>query len=291
MFTQFFGNYLINENIITTHQLIEALKIKNNTKLKLGVLAINAGIMTSEQVEKVHAAQATVDKRFGDIAVDMGFATSSQIDELLNSQKLDYLILGQALIDNNILTNSEFEKAINAYKNKFSLEDSDFISESSKKTQSIINDFFDLSNTANSELYLKYIELLFKNLIRFVGDDFTPIKADKSALNKSLIVSQDIVGSFETTGILSGDEKAMTAFSSRYAQEEIEGFDELAQAGISDFINLHNGLFTVNVSQENGIELSLTPPKFNDFDLEKDNTLAIELCYPFGSVYFAFTLK
>lgn len=290
MFTQFFGNYLINENIIKPQQLVDALKIKNNTKLKLGVLAINAGIMTSEQVEKVHEAQAKIDKRFGDIAVEMGFATSAQIEELLNAQKLDYLLLGQALIDNNILTNSEFENAINSYKKKFSLEDADFVSESSQKTQKIIKDFFDLSKNSNSELYSEYIELLFKNLIRFVGDDFTPINANKSALNSNLLISQNIIGSFNTAGIISGSEKALTAFSARYAQEEIDSFDELAQAGLSDFLNLHNGLFTVNVSQDKGIELNLTPPAFNSYDLENNDVLAIEICYPFGSVYFAFEI-
>ena len=34
MFTQFFGNYLINEDIITTEQLIEALVKKNDTRMK-----------------------------------------------------------------------------------------------------------------------------------------------------------------------------------------------------------------------------------------------------------------
>ena len=43
MITQFFGNYLLNEHLVTPNQLIEALQEKNNTRLKLGVLAINAG--------------------------------------------------------------------------------------------------------------------------------------------------------------------------------------------------------------------------------------------------------
>ena len=53
MFTQLFGNYLINKNIVTPAQLSEAIKVKNTTRLKLGVLAINAEYMNSTQVEEV----------------------------------------------------------------------------------------------------------------------------------------------------------------------------------------------------------------------------------------------
>ena len=65
MFTQFFGNYLLNHGLVTSQQLSRALTDQKNTRAKLGVLAINAGYMTPEQVDAVHTEQQRVDMRMG----------------------------------------------------------------------------------------------------------------------------------------------------------------------------------------------------------------------------------
>ena len=43
MFTQFFGNYLLNSGLVSPEKLSDALGRLSETKLRLGVLAINAG--------------------------------------------------------------------------------------------------------------------------------------------------------------------------------------------------------------------------------------------------------
>ncbi|MBE6901294.1 MAG: hypothetical protein E7478_02360, partial [Ruminococcaceae bacterium] len=65
MFTQLFGHFLLNNNIITAEQLRAALEVKNNTHAKLGAMAIDAGYMTANQVDMVHEEQKRVDKRIG----------------------------------------------------------------------------------------------------------------------------------------------------------------------------------------------------------------------------------
>lgn len=39
MYTQFFGNYLLEKDIITTEQLLDALQEQSKVHLKLGTLA------------------------------------------------------------------------------------------------------------------------------------------------------------------------------------------------------------------------------------------------------------
>lgn len=51
MYTQFFGNYLLNNGYITSEQLIKALDIHRNHFVKLGVLAIHGGYMTSTRLK------------------------------------------------------------------------------------------------------------------------------------------------------------------------------------------------------------------------------------------------
>ena len=126
MFTQFFGNYLFNEKLVTKQQLIEALEMQKFARAKLGVLAINAGYMTGAQVDEVHAEQQRMDKRFGDIAVDKGYMTEEQVEELLKNQKQSHLVIGQALVDKGYLTNEQFADALAKYKENNLIEEREF---------------------------------------------------------------------------------------------------------------------------------------------------------------------
>ncbi|MBD5136667.1 MAG: chemotaxis protein CheX [Lachnospiraceae bacterium] len=293
MFTQFFGNYLLNQNLVTPEQLIDGLQAKNNTRMKLGVLAINAGYMTASQVEMVHMKQSTMDKRFGDIAIECGFVTSEQIDELLSQQPQGYLLLGQAFVDKGYMTNAEFEDAIRTYKEKYSLSDNDLNEGEDSKSDVMIDSLIDLSDMPNSGLYKQYIVLMMNNLIRFTGDDYTPLEPEFKIDSDSevYITTQDITGEFNVKTGLIADEKTLIDFACRYAGEELTEMDEYVDAAACDFMNLHNGLFTVNVSNEHEIELKLTPPStvkgVNSEDI--NDIIVLPVQYPFGIIKFLIT--
>ncbi len=290
MFTQFFGNFLLNGRYVTREQLIDALQEKKNVRLQLGVLAINAGYMTASQVEQVHIMQTRVDKRIGELAVEAGFLTSEQVLELIGSQQPGYLLLGQALVDKGYMTNSDFEKAINDYKEKYALTDEDLNKSSNTKAEVLVKTLFNLGNNSNEKYISIYVSLLINNLVRFIGDDFTILNPIRSISSNTKLykTSQGIKGSFDTeTSILMQDD-AMKYFSSRYSDEEIEKIDEYTESIVCDFINLHNGIFAVNMSNEQGVELSLTPPLSTDSDeMFDDNLFILPVSYPFGIINFA----
>ncbi len=293
MFTQFFGNYLLNQNLVTPEQLVDALQEKKNTRMKLGVLAINAGYMTASQVERVHEMQSKMDKRIGDIAVELGYMTDEQVMELLHSQPLGYLLLGQALVDKGYMTNTQFEDAIHAYKEKYSLTDEDIADNKNSKVENLISSFCDFSQTSNPALYEEFVSLLMNNLVRFVGDDFTPLEpVAVTDVNGLKATTQNITGEFSTTTSIMADEPAFIEFATRYADEEITEMNEYVEASAQDFINLHNSLFTVNVSNNQQIELKLTPPTpLSDADPENcKNGLILPFQYPFGIIKFCITL-
>lgn len=293
MFTQFFGNYLLNEGLVTPEQLVEGLQEKKNTRMKLGVLAINAGYMTASQVERVHEMQSKMDKRIGDIAVELGYMTEEQVMELLHSQPLGYLLLGQALVDKGFITNTQFEDAINAYKKKYSLTDEEIAANEDSKIDELIQSFCDFTATSHPSLYKEFVSLLMNDLVRFVGDDFTPLAPVKELDTTDLLFSrQDVVGEFATNTQILGTESAMIEFATRYAGEEITELNEYVEASAQDFINLNNGLFIVNVSNEEQIELKLTPPTslVAAGPDECKNCLILPFQYPFGVIYFTITL-
>ena len=174
MFTQFFGSYLLNRKIVSPANLRVALEKKDTTRVKLGVLAINAGYITEAQVE-----------------------------ELLSSQKTGCLLLGQALVDMGCLTNEEFETVLNDYKKENRLTDKDFSSESNEKTENVISSFFAIEGEYK-DYCSEYVNVLFKNLIRFVGDDFTPLQSAVTDSNDTAVI-QEFCGDFNAVSAITAD--------------------------------------------------------------------------------------
>lgn len=288
MFTQFFGNYLLHQQLVSPEHLSEVLQSMKNTRLKLGVLAINAGLMTAAQVEKAHLEQQRVDKRIGEVMVDMGFLTKDQVEALFQTQPAGHLLLGQALVDNGYMTNSQFEQALICYKHENSISDSDFNDGSDEAAARLVKHFYNFSGAANSAYMTSYVSLLFKNLIRFIGDDFTPMDAKPVTGEIADCVVQRITGGMNAITIIDADNATMIEFASRFAKEELTEADEYTQACVSEFINLHNGLFAVNMSNDNGIELKLEPQCIVDvMDIgDLKNACVIPVCFSFGTVDF-----
>ena len=292
MFTQFFGNYLLHQQLVSPEHLSEVLQSMKTTRLKLGVLAINAGLMTAAQVERAHDEQQRVDKRIGDVMVDLGFLTKNQVETLLKTQPAGHLLLGQTLVDNGYMTTTQFERALNSYKLENSISDSDFTAESDEASVKLVKHFYNFSTAGNSEYVTSYVSMLFKNLIRFIGDDFTPLDTCPAAGTLVNCVVQRIEGALSAITIIDGDASAMIEFASRFAKEQLSEADEYTQACVSEFINLHNGLFAVNMSNDHGIELKLEPQCYYDsMDINAlPNACVVPVCFSFGTINFIISL-
>ncbi len=289
MFSQFFGGFLLNNGMVTREQLAAALDEKKNTRLRLGVLAINDGLMTAEQVEQVNVTQQTVDKLFGDLAVEMGFLKPTDVEDLLHKQPTDYLLLGQTLVNNGALTNAEFESAINSYKASLSLTDDEISGDQNEKLADLVSEFYHFSTTQNAKLYTNYVSLLYKSLVRFVGDDFTPLEA---AIRKSVTaqkgVSQSIGGAYTGFTGICASKSDYRAFAKRFGKDAYFEADEFDDACVGEFLNVCNGLYAVNESNETGTEITLTPLTFvTDGKLDPGKeSFSIPVQFTFGEIEF-----
>ena len=237
MISQFFGNFLLNNNLLSPSQLSNALEQKNKTHLKLGTLAINAGFMTAAQVETVNRAQATIDKRFGDLAVDLGYLTLQKVDTLLSSQKTGMLLLSQTLIDLGYLSNMQLESAVSDYKRTYNLSDNSLSEEQLDAMDSIVEKFYHFETLNTSEILTTYISLLFKNITRFIGDDFTPMQA--TIVNNfpcRHLNAQNISGSFCAFTGIEGSAITINQFASRFAKETIDTMGEYTNAVVGEFV-------------------------------------------------------
>lgn len=281
MFTQLFGHYLLNKKYITTEQLRKALELKNETRVKLGALAIDAGYMTAQQVEKVHEEQKRLDKRIGDISVEMGFLTNEQVEELLSKQKTANIVIGQTLIDLGYITNADFEKALAEYK-----QTAGFSSEENDETLAEnITAVFGLHEIGDKDFYVDYLLLFVRNIVRFIGDDFVFTSCIKNPEFKSdYLCSQDINGNIAAYTAISCEKEPFYAIASRYAGETVAD-DEFAEACVGEFLNLQNGLYAVNISNSMNTELELTPQiSEKNVTLNIDDGIKISLAFSFGNI-------
>ena len=137
-----------------------------------------------------------------------------------------------------------------------------------------------------------YISLLINDLVRFVGADFTILTCDVKDIPSDVdyFGSQDITDNdvtlIKTT--IAANKASLLEFATRYAEEPITEVDEYAYASLCDFINLQNGLYTVNLSNEENLEYKLTPPIYNDTFAASslESPICIKLMYPFGDIYY-----
>lgn len=294
MYAQFFGNYLLARNMVTAEQLLQAMQKKSSMQIKLGTLAIHAGYMTADEVERVVILQTHQDKRFGELAIQEGYLTELQVAELLSKQKPDFLLLGQALVENGVFDREQLQNLILDYQSENDLETFEYSSETQETIRQMIEKFFVLAERPLSSQEISLFHLFLNSLIRFIGDDFTIVPPSIcTEYPTNYCVSQKIQGRFSTHSYLDIPESCCIDFASRYVGENFTEFDEYVRASVEDFLNLYNGLFLVNMSNDYSLELTLEPPVTEEAEtllVFNEETYLLPIVYPFGTIYFLLTL-
>lgn len=288
MFTQFLGNYLLQKGIVTQDQLFNAMARLSQTHIKLGTIAIHEGLMTANEVDECLYIQTREDKRFGEIAVSRGYLSDEQVSELLSKQTPDYILLGQNLVEDGVISYEDLERIIFEYKSDTELYDLELDVENSTLIRSIIEKFFLVAEMPATDLNIMYLELMFNSLIRFIGEDFsplTPMIVDEYPITFG--VSQAVIGDKDYITHIDCDRETAIAFASRYAKEEFSEFNEYVVAALEDFLNLHNGLYIVNASNQQSKDIELAPPEITEEGvlMGVNNCVDFPVAYPFGIVH------
>ncbi len=294
MHTQFFGNFLLNKGVITPEQLIEALKVQAYAHKKFGTLAIHSGYMSASEVEDVYITQTHFDKHFGELATELGYLSEDQVDELLDTQLPDYMLLGQILVEQKIITRVEFENLIAEYQSAYEIYDLDMVDEQKDMVEKLLANFYLPEDAPYSKNILSYLTLFFNNLVRFIGEDFTPLNIIiLPEVPTNFCVSQEVEGAFSFLSALDMEPETAVAFASRYMNEELTEMDEYVHASMEDFLNLHNGLFSVNMSNDFSMELHLQPPVINEHTTLSTESASylLPIIYSFGTINFIFSMK
>ncbi|HWR39725.1 MAG TPA: hypothetical protein VN611_09495 [Patescibacteria group bacterium] len=286
MFSQYFGQYLLNKKILTPLQLEEVLRTEHSVRVKLGVLAINNGQMTAVQVEEIHEAQRCMDRKFGEIAIEKGYLTQSQLDQLLESQKRRQISLSQTIVDHGLLSLAQLENALANYKKDSQLTNEQLAALQSADIDSIIPIFADFSEYGPAaSFHSAYLSLLVRNMVRLLNEEV--VLSHKQPLPNKIphwLISQNIIGSGTLFTGLAMDNDVLLEIARRFSEEEIPQLDDFAQDSVAEFLNVNNGIFIVNMSDQ-GTELDLTPLTVQEgTTLTPKSGCCIPLTLSFGKV-------
>lgn len=288
MFSQFFGNYLLQRGLISAPQLREALALQDSVRVKLGVLAIDAGYLNAEQVERTNALQAQRDKRFGEIAIDEGYLDEDQLSELLGQQNKRHLLISQALIDKELLGFEDIQRVLEDYRRDSGLSDIEFEALKRNDVDTVARAMVKMPDLGDSKIYGEYFALFVRNLIRFI-DNGILLQAAERVRESSFeaLVHQEMDGRFKIFTGLAGSREAMVEFAARFAKMEVEGYGDLAVDSLGEFLNTQNGLFLSKLSNE-CVELELYPSESRTDGVLKSVGVvyAAPFSLPFGSFTF-----
>lgn len=262
MYDKFFGNYLLNKGILPKEALRKALKKQQNARVKMGMLAMKQGLITGSQVEEISLLQRKTDRRFGEIAVDKGYMSGAQVEDLLKVQSEESnLLLGQAAVDLGYITYEQLEKELTLFEQECGLNKVQIAALQDGDIDSIVRQLLDFKDAARSDIYYDYVALFLKNMIRFLDQQpwlaLDPLhgEAEMVMVSQSLVQDKPLL----TAMFLSVD--CLNEVASSFAKiDNIKGDRELAEASVAEFLNLHNGIFSVNMSNK-GEKFDTKPPE------------------------------
>ena len=247
---KFFGQYLLEKNIITPQQLIEAVEYQESKNLKFGEYARSKGYLTQKDIEKIQNEQKRVDMRFGELAVKLNILTSAQVQEILTRQKNDHIFIGEALLQKSFLTPDILQRELSLFK-----ED---------QSQYATGEIEVPDGAANPEVIKSMVDLTQKMLQRVaylnvkVGNGFISNNEPQKIF---LLISVPMRGNLKYEYAFSSSQEISEIIASGVMGEDIKGGSkEDISDGVKEFCNIACGNIIAKLSQK-GKSMDISPPQ------------------------------
>ena len=259
MFSQFFGNYLLENQKITPEQYEACMNYIKANRVKLGLIAESEGLLTSSQVMELNYLQVQSDERFVDLAVKKGYLTESDVNYLLGLQSNPYLLFVQALDENNCLTHDEIDYNLTAFQKENEYSNSIMKAIRDGNIEGMLPAFVNIED----KRYLDLIGLALRNIIRFINT-FLRIAPGEfiSGITHKYAAYQHTIGDYQCVLGFTGEDDGILMMADGYAKEEFGTVDEDALDSIAEFTNCVNGLYAAELSFQN-ISMDMMPPKLS----------------------------
>ncbi|MGN0318642.1 MAG: response regulator [Lachnospira sp.] len=249
MFSQLFGKYLVEKNILSKSMLDDINGKMSSTRAKLGVIAISQGMISEEQAETINKLQTQRDAKFGTIATEEGILTDEQVEKLLELQGSTYVKFVQLVSEAGGYKVSEVEQFVVDFQKENGFDD--------KEMQGLKDDNFDDVIPVfafSSKPYITDIcSLALRNITRFVSTDFYVEKIKHiNLLEYRCLCGQKIVGDVNITIAFAAkdDGKGIVEVANGFTKENLTSAGIEAYDAVGEFVNCISGLFATALSKK-----------------------------------------
>lgn len=259
MLDRLMGSYLAEQGLLTRQQLMEAYKVQDASRAKLGVIAVAEKLMSIAQAEQVNMLQASMDMRFGDIAIDRGYLTEAQVSRLLELQGNTYLAFLQAIVDLGFLSMQQLEEAESGYQKLHGFTESDMAALKTGDVTQAVPVFVD----TDDPLYKSMFAMGVKNMYRLVDNHLYIGKTYTARILKEEVLGyQKFHGDVNAVVAISGRYDDVRKMAIAYTKEEFIETKEDALDAVCELINCINGLYATEQSKSD-VRIELEPPNFS----------------------------
>ncbi len=272
----YFAQYLINEDVLDPQEAKDILKAAEETVPGLAVVALAEGAVPASRLAELAPFEK---EAFPKLAMAEGVLFASQLEKLQAVHASDALRLAQALLDSEKMDFVELGKHMAACGAK----EGSPIKEAVRR---LASDNEELA--AELESYAEFTELFMRSFVRFMD---TPAiinycEPDYEGMFASHIVSQRLSGQISFVSGIYASDKIFVEIAKRYSREEIDDADEMAEDSISEFLNVVNGLFVVDLGKRD-LDLDLEAPRIGQ-NKHPQGSKQLQLCIDTG--FGSFTL-
>lgn len=249
MGVKFFGQFLLEKNIITPQQLIEAVEYQESRNLKFGEYALSKGYLTERDILKIQNEQRYTDLCFGEIAVKLNILTPVQVEEILTIQKNDHIFIGEALVIKGFLTADVLKRELSLFK--------------ADQSQYITGEITIPKGVENPEIVKDIVDLTQKMLLRMayinvkVGNGYI---SNKEPQKNFILVSVFLSGSFKYQYAISTSFEISRLIASKIIGKDIKDESrEVIADGVKEFCNITCGNIIAKIAQK-GKTMDISPP-------------------------------
>jgi CheY-specific phosphatase CheX len=236
---KFFGQFLIDKNLITKDDLQKAVTLARKSNLLFGETARSMGLITHADVERVQAAQRTEDLNFGDLCVKMGLLTTDQMKQVAQEQKKKRLHLGDALVRLGFIKAEDLSPLLAEY----DADQAPYYEPKEPNRPPVPNeDLWELYATRAYNMFTRVIMLAFKPDQRSIVDGIDP---------NDTVVGMRMTGDAPCCFVLSVSAEIRAAIARGIMrQEDISSEpEEVLVDAVREFVNIICGSIASKVTQ------------------------------------------
>jgi CheY-specific phosphatase CheX len=256
MAVKFFGQFLVENSIVTRDDLLRAIDLQEQKNLKLGEMAISLGYATPLDIERAHILQLSKDMRLGDLLVEMGLLTPAQLEDVIIRQKNTHLYIGEALVQIGVLSNEKLRHCLD----DFNTDQEEFVTGTIELPTGITDSaVWEMAADLTGKMITRILNLPFHtgrcHIMRTIDSNF-------------MLAAMDLSGDVAGRYIISVSESIQGSIARAILHEKsvVTETTEILEDAVMEFVNVICGNIAAKASQlgkviDINIPVTIHPPE------------------------------